>query len=108
MAEPRSQGGAGHPDMRIGLLSLTYPPLNTEGIARQRQVLAAELVRQGHEVHVVTCGMADRIRRESGVTVHEVVTKGVNHFSPAYPVLDAPLTWSQALYEGLEIGRAHV
>lgn len=48
--------------MRICLLTLTYPPRDTEGIARHRQVLATELARQGHDVHVVTCGATDCVR----------------------------------------------
>jgi glycosyltransferase involved in cell wall biosynthesis len=87
--------------MRICLLSTVYPPTNTEGIARQRQVLATELARQGHDVHVVTCGPARGTRCEQGVQIHEVSVIHTNTFSNAYPELDAPLTYSQALYEGL-------
>jgi hypothetical protein len=88
--------------MRICLLSTIYPPDSTEGIARQRQVLAAELARQGHEVHVVTCGAGHFLRFEQGVWVHEVRVDRLRHFSSKFPLLDLPLTHSQALYEGLE------
>ncbi|HEU5098080.1 MAG TPA: glycosyltransferase family 4 protein, partial [Roseiflexaceae bacterium] len=87
--------------MRICLLSTSYPPANTEGIARQRQVLATELARRGHDVHVVTCGALTRTRRDGAVQVHEVEVAGISHYSAAYPELDSPLTFSQALYEGL-------
>jgi glycosyltransferase involved in cell wall biosynthesis len=87
--------------MRICLLSTTYPPANTEGIARQRQALAAELARHGHEVHVVTCGGVERLRVDQGVWVHEVPVGAINHFSQTYASLDVSLTHSQALYEGL-------
>jgi glycosyltransferase involved in cell wall biosynthesis len=87
--------------MRICLLSTAYPPTNSEGIARQRQVLAAELARLGHDVHVVTCGPGRGTRVEHGVQVHEVSVIDTNTYSDAYPGLDAHLTYSQALYEGL-------
>lgn len=87
--------------MRICLLTTSYPPANTEGIARQRQVLAAELARRGHDVHVVTCGAITRTRTDGAVQVHEVAVDGIHHYSGAYPELDAPLTYSQALYQGL-------
>lgn len=87
--------------MRICLLSTVYPPASTEGIARQRQALATELARQGHDVHVVTCGPARGTRSEQGVQIHEVNVIQTNTFSDAYPELDVHLTYSQALYEGL-------
>jgi glycosyltransferase involved in cell wall biosynthesis len=87
--------------MRICLLTLSYPPASTEGIPRQRQALAHALVRQGHEVHVVTCGRTARIRDDQGVTVHEVAVPRTLHYSPRHQTLDEPLTRSQALYEGL-------
>ncbi len=87
--------------MRICLLSTVYPPANTEGIARQRQILAAELARQGHDVQVITCGPSGITRAEQGAHVREIAIRRVNAFSGAYPELDAPLTQSQALYEGL-------
>ena len=87
--------------MRICLLSLSYPPQDTEGISRQRQTLATELARLGHDVHVVTLGAFSRVRKENGVYVHRVTTNWLNSFSNHYPGLDRTLTKSQALYEGL-------
>ena len=87
--------------MRICLLSTTYPPTNTEGIARQRQVLATELARRGHDVHIVTCGAITSTRSDGQVPVHEVAISGINHYSNVHPELDTPLTASQALYEQL-------
>jgi L-malate glycosyltransferase len=87
--------------MRICLLSITYPPANTEGIARQRHALASELARRGHDIHVITCGATERTRSEQGVWVHEVPIGAINHFSQTYAGLDVTLTYSQALYEGL-------
>lgn len=87
--------------MRICLLSLSYPPQDTEGISRQRQTLATELVRLGHEVHVVTLGGFSHVREENGVSVHRVAVNGLNSFSDRYPGLDRTLTRSQALFEGL-------
>jgi L-malate glycosyltransferase len=87
--------------MRICLLSTTYPPTNTEGIARQRQVLATELCRRGHDIHIVTPGSITHTRRDGSVQVHEVAISGINHYSNAHPELDIPLSASQALYERL-------
>ncbi|HKZ87508.1 MAG TPA: glycosyltransferase family 4 protein [Anaerolineae bacterium] len=87
--------------MRVCLLSTAYPPASTEGIARQRQLLATELARLGHDVHVVTLGAAMSVREEDGVRIHEVLVGRINRFSRKHPALDVPLTCSQALYEGL-------
>lgn len=87
--------------MRICLLSTTYPPTNTEGIARQRQVLASELARRGHNVDIITCGSITRTRSDGLVQVHEVAISGTNHYSNVHSDLDTPLTVSQALYERL-------
>src|SRR5215212_7063683 len=87
--------------MRICLLSSSYPPQDTEGISQQRQTLATEFARLGHEVHVVTLGTFSHVRQEDGVTVHRVAFHWFNSFSDSYPGLDNTLTRSQALYEGL-------
>lgn len=87
--------------MRICLLSLTYPPASTEGIARQRQALAAALTALGHEVHVVTCGRHTRARADGAATVHEVAVTRTLRYAPGHEALDELLTRSQALYEGL-------
>ena len=87
--------------MRICLLTPTYPPASTEGIPRQRQLLAEELVCQGHEVHVVTCGWQGGDRCEANVFVHEVPVRQTNHYSGAFPAVDSALTIGQALHEGL-------
>lgn len=88
--------------MRICLISAAYPPLNTEGIARQRFTLAAELAHAGHDIHVVTFGTRTKTSLEQGVWVHRVdIYKSPNSFSKKYSGLDDPLTKSQALYEGI-------
>ncbi len=87
--------------MRICLLSLVYPPISTEGIARQRFTLATELARRGHDVHVVTCGVANVVRHEQGVQIHEVWVRDARQYSHKYPNLDILLSQSQALYEKL-------
>jgi glycosyltransferase involved in cell wall biosynthesis len=87
--------------MRICLLSSSYPPGDTEGISRQRQTLATEFARLGHDVHVVTLGALSHVREENGVTVHRVAFHWLNSFSDHYPGLDNTLTRSQTLYEGL-------
>ena len=68
--------------MRLGLVTAGYPPIDTEGIARQRSILAAELARLGHEVHVVTLGTSSETRRENDVWVHRVgLQPGTSSFS---------------------------
>src|SRR5512139_2169915 len=88
--------------MRICLLAVTYSSADNGGISRQRQVLATELARQGHDVHVVTLSGAGRTRREKGVWIHEIPVSRFNSYSRTYRNLDEPLTFSQALYEGLQ------
>ena len=86
--------------MRICLLSTGYPPASTEGIPRQRQVLAAELARRGHDVHVVTCAPQTAERNDGPVRVHEV-HRAPLAFSREHPYLDPVLTASLALHERL-------
>jgi len=87
--------------MRICLLSTFYPPHNTEGIPRQRYILAGELARQGHEVHVVTSAAFPRMRMERGVHVHRLAIDQGNVYSDSFPRLNPMLTRSQALYDGV-------
>ncbi|MDD5367990.1 MAG: glycosyltransferase family 4 protein [Anaerolineaceae bacterium] len=92
--------------MRICLLSLTYPPANTEGISRQRQALAEELARQGHTVHVVTCGVETRIRYESGVTIHDIQPGGDNLYVGQSGEVAEWVSASEALSRGLTQARS--
>src|SRR5262245_50009967 len=88
--------------MRIVLVSLDYPPQTTEGIARQREVLARELARLGHDVHVVTLGSRRESIQQDGVTVHRLLRGDApNEFLPALPVLNRPFTDAQVLCEGV-------
>jgi glycosyltransferase involved in cell wall biosynthesis len=87
--------------MRICLLATHYPPDSTEGIPRQRQVLAEALVQRGHEVHVVTTGSYSGTRNEHGVLVHRVVVGAANAYGAASPALNLALSYSQALHEAL-------
>jgi glycosyltransferase involved in cell wall biosynthesis len=93
--------------MRVAIASLDYPPAATEGIARQRQVLAEALVDLGHEVHVVTRGSRRETVTERGVQVHRYAAGDlVNEFLPALPVLNRPLTDAQLLCEAvLDVAR---
>jgi len=89
-------------DVRVALVSLDYPPDATEGVARQRQVLAEALVRMGHEVHVVTRGARRESASERGVHVHRLFAgTASNTFVPDMPVLDRPLSDAQLLCEGV-------
>ncbi len=87
--------------MRIGLVSLDYPPDAVEGVARQRQALAHALARLGHDVHVVTTGARPETTIGGGVTVHRYHADRVHQFHVGLPVLDRPLTDAQLLCEGV-------
>jgi glycosyltransferase involved in cell wall biosynthesis len=88
--------------VRIVLTSLDYPPQATEGVARQRQVLAQGLVRLGHDVHVVTLGTRRESVQQDGVSVHRLLRGDTaNEFLPALPVLNRPFTDAQVLCEGV-------
>jgi glycosyltransferase involved in cell wall biosynthesis len=93
--------------MRVAIASLDYPPAATEGIARQRQVLAEALVGLGHDVHVVTRGPHRETVIERGVQVHRYAAGDlVNDFLPSLPVLNRPLTDAQLLCEAvLDVAR---
>ncbi len=92
--------------MRIGIASLDYPPASTEGVARQRQVLARSLARLGHDVHVITLGAGGHTV-EGGVHVHRYdAANRTNTWLDTLPVLDRPLTQAQLLCEGvLDVAR---
>jgi glycosyltransferase involved in cell wall biosynthesis len=86
--------------MRIGLITRSCPIAATDGIARQRQMLARALADRGHDVHVFT--IADRAARTplGGATVHAGVRpRHVNPWFSDLPVLDWPLTDGQLLAE---------
>lgn len=88
--------------VRVGLTSRYYPPLATEGIARQRGTLAAACAGMGHDIHVVTQGRKQGLYKNGSVTVHQLPTLHLfNPFSCKYPELDGPLTYSQAVCEKL-------
>jgi glycosyltransferase involved in cell wall biosynthesis len=87
--------------MRICLLSLTYPPMSTDGIPRQRHLLATSLARLGHDVHVVFCGTTNQIRLDQGVTLHEMALEPLQSYEISADALNHLLTHSQRLFEGL-------
>lgn len=60
--------------MRILMLSWEYPPRIVGGIARHVEELSIALVKQGHEVHVVTANHPNTLEHENdrGVMVHRV------------------------------------
>lgn len=87
--------------LRIGLVSLDYPPDAVEGVARQRQVLAHALASLGHQVHVITKGARRESASSGGVVVHRYQSDVVHAFHRDLPVLDRPLTDAQLLCEGV-------
>jgi glycogen(starch) synthase len=60
--------------MKILMLSWEFPPKIVGGIARHVHDLSLALVKQGHHVHVITCGVPGLSDHEMmhGVTVHRV------------------------------------
>lgn len=87
--------------MRVCLVSLTYPPQSSEGIPRQRQILAHELVRLGHQVSVVTLGEHPGIRWDGPVPVYEC-SPIPHHYTDCSEQVNHLLGCSQALYEGIK------
>ncbi|MCP4667087.1 MAG: glycosyltransferase, partial [Deltaproteobacteria bacterium] len=66
--------------------------------------MAAALKELGHSVHVITEGIQPwgDSRIDNGVMVHELpIIDQANSFSPDFPNLNGPLTYSQAVYERL-------
>ena len=76
--------------MRILTLSWEYPPIVEGGLARHVRKLSEQLVRDGHEVHVVTRGGG---RLEADEERHGVIVHRVRE--PEFPRddLDAFIAW---------------
>lgn len=86
--------------MRIGLVTRSCPFAGTDGIARQRQVLAKALAARGHDVHVFTIGDRPGRAMLGGAIVHTTIrSRYPNPWFAELPVLDWPLTDSQILWE---------
>jgi glycogen(starch) synthase len=77
--------------VRILTLSWEYPPVIEGGLARHVRKLSEQLVRDGHEVHVLTRGRAGAEERR-GVVVHRVP-------EPDFPRadLDAFIAWVERM-----------
>ena len=60
--------------MRVLILSWEYPPIVEGGLARHVRKLSEQLVRDGHEVHVVTRGggRLAEVEDRHGVIVHRL------------------------------------
>ena len=92
--------------MRVLILSWEYPPIVEGGLARHVRKLSEQLVRQGHDVHVLTRGGGHLEAEEErhGVTVHRVR-------EPEFPRddLDAFIAWVEHMNDdmlaaGTELG----
>ena len=92
--------------VRILTLSWEYPPIVEGGLARHVRKLSEQLVRDGHEVHVVTRGggRLEAVEDRHGVIVHRVR-------EPEFPKddLDAFIAWVDHMNEdmlaaGAELG----
>jgi glycogen(starch) synthase len=92
--------------VRVLILSWEYPPIVEGGLARHVRKLSEQLVRQGHDVHVLTRGGGHLGAEEDrhGVTVHRVR-------EPEFPRddLDAFIAWVEHMNDdmlsaGTELG----
>jgi glycogen(starch) synthase len=92
--------------VRVLILSWEYPPIVEGGLARHVRKLSEQLVRQGHDVHVLTRGGGHLHAEEDrhGVTVHRVR-------EPEFPRddLDAFIAWVEHMNDdmlaaGTELG----
>jgi glycogen(starch) synthase len=92
--------------VRVLILSWEYPPIVEGGLARHVRKLSEQLVRDGHDVHVLTRGggRLDAEEDRHGVTVHRVR-------EPDFPKddLDAFIAWvehmnADMLAAGAELG----
>ena len=84
--------------MRVLTLSWEYPPIVEGGLARHVRKLSEQLVRDGHEVHVVTRGggRLAAVEDRHGVIVHRVR-------EPDFPKddLDAFIAWVDHMNEDM-------
>ncbi|HKZ68860.1 MAG TPA: glycosyltransferase, partial [Anaerolineales bacterium] len=87
--------------MQIGVLAEKYPAANDDAFGQQREAVAVELARRGHDVHLITLDSAESVSHEQGLKIHCFANGRVNHFSPHAPELDRQLSASQSLCEGL-------
>src|SRR3954453_17186706 len=96
----------GSHSVRILTLSWEYPPVVEGGLARHVRKLSEQLVRDGHEVHVVTRsgGRLAAVEERHGVIVHRVR-------EPEFPRddLDGFIAWVERMNAdmlacGLELG----
>ncbi len=80
--------------MRVLIVTWEYPPIVEGGLARHVRKLSAQLVRDGHEIHVVTRGGGhlEPVEDRHGVTVHRVR-------EPEFPRddLDAFIAWVERM-----------
>lgn len=90
--------------LRILMLAWEYPPRLVGGLARVVCAVSRELVRQGHEVHVITadCEGTDEHSMDQGVHVHRVKTqtgsKGGDLQTPDFLTWDARLNFGILQY----------
>lgn len=87
--------------MRIALLSHALPPENTEGIARQRWILAGECARLGHEVHLFAPGYRNDFRREAEIRIHTAAVDRCPPPTPGLPAFAPLMRASAALFAAL-------
>src|SRR5829696_10580913 len=94
----RSDMALGCQTVRILTLSWEYPPIVEGGLARHVRKLSEQLVRDGHEVCVVTRGggRLEAVEERHGVIVHRVR-------EPEFPRddLDAFIAWVEQMNDDM-------
>lgn len=87
------------PPLRIGLMSLAYPPHQYEGVGRHTNLMAQGLFELGHTVHVITQGNKDTVSFYDGAYVHQIQHQHerYNQYRPHHRLYNV-LNYSHAAY----------
>ncbi len=81
----------GRHKLRIALVSQGYPPSDTSGIPRWTQLLATGLVRNGHEIHVITRTNGEEVvDYQDGMWIHRVLPESKSWLSPFAEAVNLP------------------
>lgn len=89
-----------NPPLRIGLLSMAYPPDQYEGVGRLTNLMAQGLFELGHTVHVITHGDGESTSFYDGAYVHRISYQR-NRYDryQLFPRLHNVLNYSHAVYD---------
>lgn len=98
---------AGAARRRIALVSRGYPPDNDTGIARWTKMVADELSKRGHHVHVLTesGGQPESVSFRDGIWLHRIdPAKGAaGPFSEKYNIPEWLASWSARVWQEVQL-----